>query len=83
MGAGIYFGDVWDTSAGYTGIGKDGMRYMLMVNVALGKIFDQKNIDGKIVSAPKGFFIDFFYRLFMIFSIFLVCLFLIYKGFII
>ena len=54
MGAGIYFGDVWQTSAGYTGQGANGTRYMLLVNVALGKIFDQKNVDGKIMKAPKG-----------------------------
>jgi len=46
---------VWQTSANYTGTGQNGNCYMLLVNVALGKIFDQAKIDGKIVAPPKGF----------------------------
>lgn len=29
---------------------------MLMVNVALGKIYDQAKIDGSITKPPKGLF---------------------------
>jgi hypothetical protein len=54
LGAGIYFGDVWQTSAGYTGQAANGTCYMMIVNVALGKVWDQKNIDGKIEEPPKG-----------------------------
>ena len=33
---------------------------MLLVNVALGKIHDQADIDGSIVAAPKGLIILYF-----------------------
>ena len=40
---------------------------MLLVNVALGKIHDQADIDGSIVAAPKGLIILYFKKMGFVF----------------
>lgn len=54
LGAGIYFGSEWSTSENYCGVGSDGTGCMLILNVALGKPYEQTEIDGKIRAPPSG-----------------------------
>ncbi len=56
LGAGIYFGDCYETSGQYC-IPSDntGHSYFFLCNVALGKYHEQAETDGSISAPPKGF----------------------------
>mmetsp|Transcript_13026 Transcript_13026/g.21686 ORF Transcript_13026/g.21686 Transcript_13026/m.21686 type:complete len:337 (+) Transcript_13026:550-1560(+) len=54
LGSGIYFGEA-DTASYYAGKGHKGTSFMLMANVALGKMKDMKKITYGLKEPPKGF----------------------------
>mmetsp|Transcript_571 Transcript_571/g.2007 ORF Transcript_571/g.2007 Transcript_571/m.2007 type:complete len:233 (-) Transcript_571:41-739(-) len=54
LGAGIYFGDCYKTSAQYCIAGQDGSSMAMICEVALGKMHEQAAIDGSITAPPKG-----------------------------
>ena len=55
LGAGIYFGDVLETSLNYAEAGSRGTSMVAIANVALGKVWETGTVDGSIKHAPKGF----------------------------
>jgi poly [ADP-ribose] polymerase len=55
LGKGIYFGDCFETSGQYCEPGAKDTGFFLLARVALGKVYDQTEQDGKIEAPPKGY----------------------------
>lgn len=55
LGHGIYFGDSINTSLNYAGSGDNGMTYVAVVKVALGKMKVYDTITYGITKPPKGY----------------------------
>lgn len=55
LGAGIYFGDCFETSSQYCTPGAKGTSFLLLCNVALGQFHHQLKQNGSIRAPPPGF----------------------------
>jgi poly [ADP-ribose] polymerase len=55
LGNGIYFGDVATTSLQYAGAGKRGTSFLSLVEVALGKMKEYKDITYGLTKPPDGY----------------------------